>query len=71
MTQNLIETLKTSIYNPKHIKTRKYLSVFSKISKTSKIHTFQNNYVQNNQRSLLILIALFILLRATQPNEFL
>ena len=51
MTLNLIETLITSIYIPKTQKTRKYMSCFQKN---------QKSLLQNNQRFMLIVIALFI-----------
>ena len=40
MTLNLIETLKTSIYNPKHTKNTQTPFHFSKVSKHTKIHIF-------------------------------
>ncbi len=67
MTLKLIETLKTSVYSPKHPRTLKYFSFFSKFSEISK-SIFFKEFKFKNQRFVLICIALFILLRATQPN---
>ena len=57
MSLNLVETLNTSIYDPKH-------------TKNTKIHLnfFKSFKFKKNQRFMLIFMALFILLRATQPN---
>ena len=61
MTLNLIETLKISIYNPKHEIT--YNFVKNKLKKN-----IIYNFFYKNQRFMLTYMALFILLRATQPN---
>ena len=60
MTMNLIETLKTSIYRPKHTKNTKIHVIFH-----FKKHIFKKFKCQ---RFMLFSIALFILLRATHPN---
>ena len=73
MTQNPIEILKASIYTSKHPQNTKIHFKFSELSKSM----FPPKYVQNNQRFMLICMALFIIciclyilymLRATQPN---
>ena len=66
MILNLIETLETSIYNPKHTQNTKIHFNFSKKYKNSKKKT--GGISSKYQCFMLICIALFILLRATQPN---
>ena len=66
MTLNLIETLKTSIYSPIHTQNTKLHVIFE--IPNSKETCFQKTQLQNNQRFVLIFKALFLLLRATQPN---
>ena len=64
MTLNLIET-QTLIYNPKHThNTTNPFNFFN--TKINKLHIFQKN--QRIQRAVLVFSAIFILLRATQPN---
>ena len=59
MTLNLIETLKTSIYNPKKPKSTKiHLKSYRKRKKT-KSHIFTKRS-STNQRWMLILMALFL-----------
>ena len=66
MTLNLIETLnKTSIYTPKHTKNTKRTFHFSTFAN---IHIFQKIKFKLNQRFMMIFMAFFKLLRATQPN---
>ena len=68
MKLDLIEILKTSTYSPKDTKNTKHTChLFTKCSKHLKEPYFQNNNPEN-QRVMLIVMALFILLRATQPN---
>ena len=64
MAQNHIETLKTSIYSPKHAANTKIHYQIYKKSKLSSIRICK----KRKKNGLLIFIALFILLRATQPN---
>ena len=65
MMLDLIETLKMSVYNPKNIKNSKKNSTQNKKITNS---IFFNNKQFKNQRFMLIIMALFIFLRATQPN---
>ena len=67
MTLDLIETLKTSLYNTKHTNNTKMYFIFVE-KKTHGNPYFQNIYITKNQRGMLIFMALLKLLRATQPN---
>ena len=65
MTQNLIETFKTSIYNPKHTKYMQirgiiYFSKFSKLHIPPKISSSKSVFYEENQRFMLNFIALFL-----------
>ena len=61
MTLNRIETIKTTLYGPQNTKNTKiYDHFFKKITKHGKFIFFKS--------VLRLLKALFILLRATQPN---
>ena len=53
MTLNPVESVKTSIYNPKQIKTPKVHFHFLTFSKHSKIYIFQKGVNQANQRLML------------------
>ena len=71
MTLEIIETLKTSIHNPKHTKNMKQHFMFSQIFKKFKNPYFQKLEVQNNQRFRLSLGRYSqCMQRATQPNWF-
>ena len=61
---NLIETLKTSLYNPKHPKTTKIHLQFFETYKMIENIFFKRIDVQTNHRFMLSFIALFIMLRA-------
>ena len=67
MTLNLIETLETLMYSLKHTKNIKIYFMFSNFSKTKK-YWFIKNKLKKYQCFMLFCIALFVLLRATQPN---
>ena len=67
MALKFIETLKTSIYSPKH--TQNTFQVFQNVPKIENPY-FQKQKVQNGQRFMRTRMALSILLRATQPNYF-
>ena len=72
MTSKLIETLKTSIYNPKHIKNNKIHNCSSQFSKTTKLHIFPPPQKEGSNISAFYAIFLwhyiYFMLRATQPN---
>ena len=62
MSLNLVETLKTSTYNPKHPRnTKTHVLILQYCQKT---HTKKNG----KSAFMLICMAFFILLRTTQPN---
>ena len=62
---NLIETLNTLIYSPKHTKTRKYIPPSSNKSRTSK-SIFSRN--KGNENVYFLLHYLYFMLRATQQR---
>ena len=68
ITLNLIYTLKKQyLVKSTQRKTKNHFNLFKDFKQQTKIH-FPKQQVRTNQRSMLICIALFILLRATQPN---
>ena len=64
MTLNLIETLKASIYRPKHIKTITYLIKFTE-NPENQASIFFKKSSSNKSAFMLNCMALFVLLRAT------
>ena len=64
MQLNLIDTLKTSIYNPKHTRNTKKLVIFPTISKIDIFRSCKFKHISVVCWNLLF----FSLLRATQPN---
>ena len=65
ITRNLIETVKTSIYDPKHTQhTKIQFHLFNTFENTS----FQQLDFQTNQRFMLYSMVLLIFVRAAQPN---
>ena len=58
MILNLIETLKTSTYNPK--RTPKHENTFSKFQNVQKYIFFTKKQIQRNKRFMVIFIALLI-----------
>ena len=69
VTLNPIETLKTSIYSPKHTQNTNIYVIFHflEIEFSKEINKIK---LKTNQRFMLIFIELLIVLRATQPNQF-
>ena len=68
MILDFIETLETSIYTPKHTNNTKFPFTFSFIFIFQKSIFFKKFKFNKKQRFMVICMAVFILLRATQPN---